>query len=293
MASVDTKSSRNPWKTECELLQCVDCPGRLEAGEEELSCVGCGRRYPIRDGVLQTMQLLEGNNKVAADYYNSPLWPKFRFWEYFAFFLNGGIRRSRRQVFRHLPDLSGKRLLEVAIGDGDNLPLVPADTAIYGIDISAVQLAECRRRFSDRQLRLILGEAEKLPFRDQTFDHVVSVGAFNYFSDPLASLREMARVVKSDGLVVVADELPNLPNVLLGYWIGLPQLDRWMLKRFAHLSDDFTAMVDRHRHLKLEPIVEQALQDWAIHRIWLRCAYCIVGRPKKTHAKPSPTSEPA
>jgi ubiquinone/menaquinone biosynthesis C-methylase UbiE len=226
---------------------------------------------------------LTGNNKVAAEFYDGPLWPKFRFWEHFTFFLNGGARRARSQVLKHLPRLGGTRLLEVAIGDGSNLPLIPPDCEVYGNDISVVQLRDCRRKFPDRHLRLVLGEAESLPFRDHTFHNVLSVGALNYFDDPLQSLREMARVVKPDGLIVVSDEYPSLPNRMLGHWIGLPQLDRWILSRLMCLGDAFTEMVDRHRNLQIEPIVSQALADYRIHSLWGKVGYCVVGRPKASH----------
>lgn len=276
-----TATIANTWSADCELIQCIDCGGTVEpAANEALRCLSCRRTYPIRQGMLDTLPALEGNNKVAADFYNGPLWPKFRFWEWFTFLLNGGETRARRQIMKHLPNLSGTRLLEVAVGDGANLPLIPADCVVYGNDISSVQLANCRRRFPERDLRLILGEAEKLCFRDRTFDNVLSVGAFNYFNDPLQSLREMARVVKPGGLVVVSDEVPNLPNRLLGYWIGWPQLDRWIMSSFMKLGPEFTDMVDKHRHMKLEPIVHEVLDDWKIYSLWVGVGYCIVGRPK-------------
>ncbi|HEY7315013.1 MAG TPA: class I SAM-dependent methyltransferase, partial [Gemmataceae bacterium] len=193
---------------------------------------------------------------------------------------NGGERRARRQIMKYMPNLSGTRLLEVAIGDGANVSFVPPDCQIVGNDISIVQLTNCRRRHPGRELRLFLGEAENLPFRDHSFDNVLSVGAFNYFNDPLKSLREMARVVKPGGLVVVSDEVPNLPNRLIGHWIGLPKLDRWIMSRFLNLGPEFTDMVDKHRHLQLEPIVRETLIDWQIHSLWFTVGYCIVGRPK-------------
>jgi ubiquinone/menaquinone biosynthesis C-methylase UbiE len=280
MALTETLSS--PWLADCELLQCVSCESRLEpAADDALTCTVCARHYPIRDGVLETLQTLDGNNKVAADFYNGPLWPRFRFWEWFTFLVNGGERRARRHIMKHLSNLSGTRLLEVAIGDGSNVPLIPDDCQIYGNDISTVQLGDCRRRFPQRDLRLVLGEAEGLPFRDHTFDNVLSVGAFNYFNDPLKSLKEMARVVKPGGLVVVSDEVPNLPNRMIGNWVGLPKLDRWIMSRCLHLGPEFTDMVDRHRDLKLEPIAQEALDDWQIHSLWFKVGYCIVGRPKQ------------
>jgi SAM-dependent methyltransferase len=269
------------WITDCHLLRCVACGGRLEpAADDALACLSCPSQFPIRAGVLDLLGPLAGNNKIAADFYDGPLWPKFRFWEWLTFFLNGGEHRARGQILQHLPHLSGTRLLDVAIGDGPNLPLVPPDCLVFGNDISAVQLANCRRKHPGRDLRLFLGEAERLPFGDATFDNVLSIGAFNYFNDPLQALREMARVVQPGGLVVVADEVPDLPNRLIGHRLGWPQLDRWIMADCLKLGREFTGMVDRHRDLKLEPIVRAVLDDWQIHPLWRGVGYCVVGRPK-------------
>jgi SAM-dependent methyltransferase len=269
------------WAADCHLLRCTACAAPLEpAADDSLACVRCGRTYPIRDGALDVLAPLEGNNRVAADFYNGPLWPRFRFWEWFTFLCNGGERRARRHVLRHLPHLSGTRLLEVAVGDGANLPLIPDDCLVYGNDISAVQLAACRRRCPGRDLRLFLGEAESLPFHDGAFDNVLSFGALNYFNDPLRALREMARVVRPGGRVVVADEVPDLPNRLVGRHLGLPQLDRWVMARCMNLGPEFTDMVDRHRHLDVEGLARRALGEVRVHSLWFGVGYCIVARPR-------------
>src|SRR5262249_58996585 len=122
-----------------------------------------------------------GNRGVAVFSKTGPSGPASPSWKCFPSLCNGGDRRARRQIMKFLPNLSGTRLLEVAIGDGANMPLIPADCQLYGNDISTVQLTNCRRNHPDRDLRLFLGEAENLPFRDHSFDNVLSVGAFNYF----------------------------------------------------------------------------------------------------------------
>jgi len=276
------RTAETNWAGEAPLMRCVDCGGAMQPSDgDALDCSNCGRKYPVRDGVLQMMGDLQGNNKVAADFYDGPLWPKFRFWEHFTFFVNGGRKRCRRQVLKHLPDLSGTRLLEVAIGDGSNLPFIPDDCQVYGVDISTVQLADCRRKFPGRDVRPILGEAERLPFREDTFDNVLSFGALNYFNDPLAAMKEMARVCKPEGRIAVSDEYPGLTNKMLFRRIGLPQVDRWIMSRLLMLGPEFTDMIDRHRHMKIEPIMSESLDDWELHSLWMKVAYCVSGRPKK------------
>ena len=108
MTSLGTE--QHAWVDALPLLRCVDCGGGLEERDEQsLHCPHSGRIFPIHDGVLDVLGDLEGNNKVAADFYDGPLWPKFRFWEHFTFFLNGGARRARSQVMKHLGELSGTR----------------------------------------------------------------------------------------------------------------------------------------------------------------------------------------
>jgi hypothetical protein len=52
------------------------------------------------------------------------------------------------------------------------------------------------------------------------------------------------------------------------------------MSRLMHLGPEFTDMVDRHRDLKLEPIVREVLDDWQIHSLWYNVGYCVVGRPR-------------
>ena len=222
----------------------------------------------------------QGNNAIAAEYYNSKLWPKFRFWESVAYLPCGGERKARNEVLRHLPNLSGTKLLDVAIGDGRNMPLIPRDCHVFGVDISRVLLEKCQRDYADRDIHLIVGEAESLPFPDATFDNLFSLGAINHVNDPGKALREMARVVKPDGIVVVADEVPDLPNRQIAHKLGLLRLQRWILSRIFFLGP-MADIILEHTDLKIEPLVEQALSDWHIHSIWGGLGYCIVGKPKR------------
>ena len=147
--------------------------------------------FPIRDGILVVKEQADDNNRVAQEFYDSPLWPKFRFWEKVHLDLQWRRARARNQVLRHLPQQPGLRLLDVAMGDGVYLPWMPADWQVVGIDISWSQLQACRARAAGPRVRLVQGEAETLPFHDAQFDAVLSIGAFNYFNDPEGALREM------------------------------------------------------------------------------------------------------
>ena len=81
------------WTTDPGLFRCPTCHGELFAEDAALACTGCSQRYPLRDGLLFVKEEPTADNKIARDFYNSTLWPKFRFWERFFWFCNGGENR--------------------------------------------------------------------------------------------------------------------------------------------------------------------------------------------------------
>ena len=133
-------------------------------------------------------------------------------------------------------------MLEVGIGSGENLAFLPPGWTVHGVDIARTQLEACQRRHPAMAGRLAWAEAESLPFADATFDACWSVGGFNYFSDHEAALREMRRVTRPGGPVVVADEVPGLHRAGLGHLLGIPSLDAWWLRKLG-LDREFVKMV--------------------------------------------------
>ena len=276
--------STNPadWEADLERLRCVACESGLapDAAGTGLACARCGRAFPVRDGVLVVKDEPEADNRIARDFYNSPLWPKFRFWEKFFWVCNGGERRSRNVILRHLPSAENLAMLDVGVGDGVYLPWLPPSWSVTGIDVSTAQLAGCRARngSTGRALKLLLGEAESLPFRDGSFDVVLSIGGFNHFNDPERALREMARVAKPGAPVVVSDELPDLTGRMLFRKLGLPGIDRWIVARMLNLGYEFTDLVERHRDLDIAAIGRRVLNDSEYEMIWLKGGYLMTGK---------------
>jgi ubiquinone/menaquinone biosynthesis C-methylase UbiE len=274
----DNDAAADRWKTS-GAWHCPECRAALRHQESppSLRCTACTANLPIDDGILIVNAQTSENNQVAQEFYDSPLWPKFRFWERFTWFCNGGERRARNRVLRHLPTTPGLHLLDVAIGDGVYLDWLPRDWRIVGVDISRSQLDACRRRASGRQVWLAQCEAEELPLESQQFDAVLSIGAFNYFNDPEGSLREMVRVARPGAPIVVSDELPNLTDRMIGHKLGIPGIDRWIVSRMMHLGDSFTEMVERHRALDVQAIAKKVLGEFKFEKVWHGIGYVLVG----------------
>jgi ubiquinone/menaquinone biosynthesis C-methylase UbiE len=118
--------------------------------------------------------------------------------------LMGGARRRRRV----LADASG-RVLEIGIGTGRNLPHYGDGARVVGVDLSAGMLARAARRAPTAPVTvsLVHGDARRLPFPSASFDTVTATCVFCSVGDPVAGLREAARVVRRDGQVLLLEHV--------------------------------------------------------------------------------------
>ncbi|HYO72421.1 MAG TPA: methyltransferase domain-containing protein, partial [Archangium sp.] len=100
-------------------------------------------------------------------------------------------------------------VLEVAVGTGKNLVFYPEACRVTGLDFSRAMLDEASRRaralhrpFEPRE-----GDVTALPFADASFDTVTCTFAVCTFTEPLAALREMRRVCRPGGTLLLLEHV--------------------------------------------------------------------------------------
>lgn len=116
----------------------------------------------------------------------------------------GQDRRWRRAVVQAVDARPGERLLDLAAGTATSTePFADAGVRTVASDFSLGMLRVGRRRRPD--LPLVAGDATRLPFADDAFDAVtISFGLRNVVDHP-AALREMLRVTRPGGRLVVCE----------------------------------------------------------------------------------------
>ncbi|MDQ0989098.1 class I SAM-dependent methyltransferase [Streptomyces sp. V3I7] len=114
------------------------------------------------------------------------------------------------------------RVLEVAVGTGRSLPHYAPGTRITGIDLSPAMLGIARRRAADLGIdaELLEGDAQALPFENGSFDTVVCALALCSIPEPAEALREMARVLRPRGTLLLLDHINSTwPPVYALQWL--------------------------------------------------------------------------
>lgn len=115
---------------------------------------------------------------------------------------------------------SDDRVLDVACGPGIvACALAARAREVTGIDFTDAMLQQAEQLQSERQLLNLKwqrGSATELPFAEASFDCVVSRFAFHHYTEPERALREMTRVCRKGGSILVADVAPR-PEVRSAY----------------------------------------------------------------------------
>jgi len=168
------------------------------------------QRFPIEDNIpifVQQDDIVGLNKKYRAFYeLSAPLYDLFvRLCSY----LWGGSEALWRQEFLHELEINeGDRVLEVSVGTGGNLRLLPETADYFGLDLTMGMLKQCRRNLRrwQRSATLFNGIAERLPFDDESFDVVFHVGGINIFNDQEVAIQEMIRVARPGSKILIVDE---------------------------------------------------------------------------------------
>jgi|GEM_PF-141362 ubiquinone/menaquinone biosynthesis C-methylase UbiE len=115
------------------------------------------------------------------------------------------LQRLRSTLFQRLHGTA----LEVGVGTGVNFAYYPPDVCLVGMDESwdMLRVAATKARAC---FHLAQSDVQSLPFADATFDSIVGTLLFCSVPDPLRGLRELRRVLKLDGRLILLEHVRGL-----------------------------------------------------------------------------------
>jgi phosphatidylethanolamine/phosphatidyl-N-methylethanolamine N-methyltransferase len=115
-------------------------------------------------------------------------------------------KRRILMAIRALNLKPGQQVLEVGVGTGMSLSAYPRSVQVTGVDLSEDMLAQAERQIREEaweNINVAQMNAEHLEFDDSTFDFVTSFHVISVVSDPRRMMREMLRVCKPGGRILI------------------------------------------------------------------------------------------
>lgn len=197
------------------LLCCPSCRGELERpSEDELQCPACGFTFPVVEGipVLFPCNVKEKMTELFGRRY----WDSAAKAEMYDTLVEGGDSIFEKYNYeseiyglvKFIDQAKVDMVLDAGTGNGRFLDRFPQGSFTVGLDASLEMLIRARRR--GRGHFLVCGELEHLPFRDGSFDTVISCRVLQLVKKQQKAVEELCRVTRPGGDVIL--ELYNTWN---------------------------------------------------------------------------------
>jgi ubiquinone/menaquinone biosynthesis C-methylase UbiE len=135
----------------------------------------------------------------------------------------------------------GGRALEIGVGTGKNLPYYPPGVKISAIDFSRRMLSRARKKALQNNLKVEFLEmdAQQLAFPDHFFDTVFATFVFCSVPDPVLGLKELRRICKPDGRLLLLEHMrPGNPVLRFLFDLVNPFVVRMMGANINRMTID-------------------------------------------------------
>jgi len=143
----------------------------------------------------------------------------------------GDWRHNLWQKVESKIDKKDMRLLEAGVGSGKNIEYYPEQIDIYAIDFSPKMIKEAEKKANkfNKEVKLVEMDIQNLDFEDNYFDLIVTSCVFCSVPDPVQGLKELKRVLKEDGRIIMLEHMRS-QNELVGKfmdWFNWVSLYTW------------------------------------------------------------------
>lgn len=151
-----------------------------------------------------------------------------------------------------LPELKGKKLLDVGCGNGIQSIYIHQKYApgyILGIDLNHENISiglNQKKKLKLSDIDFITDDAHKLEkIRDNSFDYLINIESAFHYPDKDKYIRQIERVLKPGGIFIIADILKNTPqSYATKSWKGKMNFHHWSLEEYKNAFKETALVID-------------------------------------------------
>lgn len=198
-----------------------------------------------RDYLQRVMETDKAERAEIACQFGKDYWDGDRLSGYGGYRYDGRWRTVADDLVRHYDLNSGSRILDVGCGKG--FLLYDLTQALPGVEVAGIDISQYAIENAKEEVRPFLrqGDANSLPFEDNSFDLVISITTLHnlYVYDLWKSLKEIERVGRGAKFIVVEAYRNEREKVNLMYWqltcraFHTPKEWEWIFKQTGYTGD--------------------------------------------------------
>ncbi len=232
------------------------CPACHEALSDDWKCTGCGAQFTAADGIPNLTLGVDRRTEVVRRFYDEapfPGYPPHDNWMALQ-------ARAERSDFARLLDRAippDARVVEVGCGTGQMaLFLARADRCVVGADVSRAALvlaAHAAQRFGLSSVQFVETDLFRPGLRRDAFDIVYSAGVLHHTSNPALAFRQVARLARAGGIVIV------------GVYNALARVPLRLRRAVARIT--------RLRWVPFDPVLRDRRNEPSRRLAWIRDQY--------------------
>ena len=207
------------------------------------------------DAATRALSVTVVENDFVAHVYENLAW-------FYDLVFGPALHPGRVDAIKRMGIKPGDRVLEVGVGTGINAALFPSDCSVTGVDFSSSMLEKARERIARKgvqNFRLLQMDAANMKFADDTFDIVYAPYVISVVPDPVAVTREMYRVCRPGGRIVILNHCRSKSRV--GAW-----LERMIAPATLYLG--FKSDLDLPAFLVQADLKPISIEKVNVPRIW-------------------------
>lgn len=110
------------------------------------------------------------------------------------------VETRRQSIVKRIGEFQNQSIIDLACGTGYYFEYYQSQNDIIGSDVSECMIEICRKK---NFYRTLVASYDNIPFPDKIFDVVLNINAFQYSTNPTQVVKEMGRVLKDDGILIL------------------------------------------------------------------------------------------
>ena len=176
-------------------------------------------------------------------------------------------RKNYHKILSRLK-LNKDSLIDIGCGTGEVLNIINntyPNTKLYGLDISKDMIKVAKKKDKSKRIEYVVGDAENIPYKDNSFDILITSESFHHYPNPSKAINEFHRVLKNNAKLILCDMyrpfgIRHIMNIIFKF-INTGDVKMYSKKEIIYLLEENGFKIKTYNKYYSSYIIEAINED--------------------------------